>query len=317
MSFVNHDRSCTASLRSPHCVVLPMGKGFNRAKNKQAELAKKMAIAKKKPEDDVDDKTQKDRELFEKLLTTTKGAIPTEMDTDSEFIAPIKAGQGQKQKIKKPKPPNPAKELSSREKKEEEKVSQRQFFEALVDVETSHALGAIGAAQLVPWVPPYLTDCLVVFADPRTNSGDLRRTLKYLASNLRDKPDKVTQQVVFVTADSAQETRSYVSKKSLFDFQNVILCTVVTLTLFLRAPGNVCRWLQRSKVSTSIRILSDPELKFMTAYDLSGNEMDSRWSVSMLIFNTDGTRPDAVRNVDPSHATQLTLEAMKEYASKK
>lgn len=76
------------------------------------------------------------------------------------------------------------------------------------------------------------------------------------------------------------------------------------------------RWLQRSKVTTSLRIFSDPELKFMTAYDLTGNASDSRWSMSMLVFGSDGTRPEVIKNMDPPHATQMALEAMKDSASK-
>jgi hypothetical protein len=214
-------RVSSSSLRS-NGLILSMGKGFNRAKNNQAKLAKKVAvIGKQKAEnddvdvdDDDDDKKKKknDRDLFDRLLKTTKGAIPSEMDIESPFIGPIKVGQGPKQKIKKPKPPKHQLEKPSlTQQQKEEKISQRQFFEALVDVETSKALGAIGAAQLVPWVPPYLTDCLVVLADPRIRSGDLRQTMKYLISNLQDHPDKFSlqqQQVAFVTADSVQEIRS-------------------------------------------------------------------------------------------------------------
>jgi hypothetical protein len=60
------------------------------------------------------------------------------------------------------------------------------------------------------------------------------------------------------------------------------------------------RWLQRSKVSTFLRILSDPDLSFMTAYNLIGNDTDSRWSMSMLIFDSDGGKPQVVKKMDPS-----------------
>lgn len=188
----------------PKAVSLLMGKGFNRAKNKQAELAKKLANARQQ-HDPTNDIKIKQRELFDKLLTSTRGAIPTDMDTNSAFIAPIKAGQGAKKKIQKPQPKTKPSRPSSKEKKEDEKIAQRQFFEALLDMETSKVLGPIGAAQLVPWVPPYLTDCLVVFADPRANSGDLRQTLKYLISSLNNQPDKFSQQIAFITADSIPE----------------------------------------------------------------------------------------------------------------
>jgi hypothetical protein len=224
----------TTTLENKQLWQLWMGKGFNRAKNKQAELAKKMAMAKKEKQepsnsvvvdptttttttsDDVNNvkdgsnrMDDREHEVFAKLLSTTKGALPTIDDTNSAFIAPIKVGQGKKKQVIKPPPPPPPKKKKPKDPKDE-KVAQRQYFESLIDVETSSALGPIGAAQLVPWVPPYLTDCMVVFADPRTSSGDLRQTLKYLASNLKDQDEeqKLTKQVIFITADSVQETQS-------------------------------------------------------------------------------------------------------------
>jgi hypothetical protein len=38
--------------------------------------------------------------------------------------------------------------------------------------------------------------------------------------------------------------------------------------------------------------------------------------MSMLVFDNDGGKPNVVKNVDPSHATQMALEAMKDNASK-
>lgn len=186
-----------------------MGKGFNRAKNKQAELAKKMAISKNEQQQqqntafDVD----ADYKAFKKLLSNTKGAIPTEMDEDSAFIAPITAGKIKQKAKKKPKPPEPSKKKAQ---EKETRVAQRIHFESLIDVGTSNVLGAIGAAKLVPWVPPFLTDCLIVFCDPRPSSGDLRQAFKYLTSNFQDDEDstKATDQVVFISAESVEETRS-------------------------------------------------------------------------------------------------------------
>ncbi|KAG7353470.1 hypothetical protein IV203_002825 [Nitzschia inconspicua] len=275
------ERSYYRGFKRQRSALRYMGKGFNRAKNKQAELAKKLATARKEQKED--DTKKKDKDLFERLLTSTRGAIPTENDTESAFIAPIKVGQGPKHKVKTAKTPKPT-APPPKEDKEDEMVAQRQFFEQLIDLETSNALGPIGAAHLVPWVPPYLTDCLVVFADPRATSGDLRQTIKYLTSNLREQSDKFWKQVSFVTVDSVPEMRS---------------------------------WIQRTKISTSIRIFCDPDLKFMTAYGLTGKELDSRWSMSLLVFDTDGQKPETVRNVDPSHATQMALEVMKEHEPKR
>jgi hypothetical protein len=268
-------------LHRPTKTVLRMG-GFSKARSKQAELSKKAEAKTVIPAPDTNSleneessssttspnkdnsnqnnnqnnnnnkdivgrvKETQDRELFAKLLSTTRGAIPTDKDTDAAFILPMTAGKT-KAKIKQKPPPSltkvekppSAKELQ--QKQDEAKTSQRVHFESLVDVVTSRPLGAIGAAQLVPWVPPYLTDCLIVLVDPRANSGDLRQALKYVTSNLqqqqqqqqqhhhqgndkdgRDEKDAPTStsegskvknkrlrdQVIFISADSVEETKS-------------------------------------------------------------------------------------------------------------
>ena len=294
VAFAAHRTSHQSILptRSKQLCMLFMGKGFNRAKNKQADLAKKLEIARKGKEDGtlnesnqnektVNDKTM-DRELFEKLLANTKGAIPSAADTESDYFSPINVGRTKTRKVKKPKPPQPKPKASK--EKESEEISQRSFFEELIDVETSQRLGPINAAQLIPWVPPYLKDCLVVFTDPRTSSGDLRQTFKYMSSALndRDSNDKYNEQVMFVCTETVKEMKS---------------------------------WLRRSKIDRPLRVFSDPEMKFLSSYDLIGSDTDYRWSMSMLVFDTDGNL-QVFRDVDPTHASQMALQHMDEYESK-
>jgi hypothetical protein len=83
-------------------------------------------------------------------------------------------------------------------------VAKRLEFERLVSLETGQPLGAVGAAQLVPWVPPYLVNYLVVLADPRKQSGDLRQSMQFLASNLE--PEMLSQ-VIAISADPYLETK--------------------------------------------------------------------------------------------------------------
>ena len=54
----------------------------------------------------------------------------------------------------------------------------------------------------------------------------------------------------------------------------------------------------------------------MTTYNIISNE--SRWSMSMLVFDTKATTnsiPQPTLDVDPSHATQLTKEIMEKMAT--
>ena len=61
-------------------------------------------------------------------------------------------------------------------------TAQRQHFESLISIDTERPLGPIEAAKLVPWVPPYLQEYLVVVADPRSQSVEWRQAIQYLHS---------------------------------------------------------------------------------------------------------------------------------------
>ena len=290
--------------------ILHMGKGFNKARNKQADLAKKMAIAKeqnmatdfnvpststdnnkKKKEEDGDDSggdERKRREDFETLLRTTKGALPSKDVTEPAYIAPMQAGSKTKKIVPKEKPPK-KKTLEQQQQEEKEKLLkqkvfhievQRLHFESLIDVETSAPLGVIGAAKLVPWVPPYLKNCLIVFVDPRSNSNDLRRTIKYHSSSSSSDEGEV----VFVTADSVGETRSWLKRNEID--------------------------LETSSSTPKIRIFSDPGLSFMTSYDIIGDGIDHRWSMTMLVFDTNGDILQLERDVDPSRCNELVASTI-------
>jgi hypothetical protein len=242
-----------------------------KAQNKQAELAKKLASASSTKKSDTNiNKYQEDYEEFAKLLETTKGAIPRDVDKVATvaFIPDIKAGTA-KAKVKKPKP-DPHKPIPSIDP-DEEKVAHRVHFEKLIDIESSTPLGPIRAAQLVPWVPPFLSDYLIAFVDPRLSSGDLRQTVKYLIGE---------SDAIFITADSPSEIKS---------------------------------WRLRNQVAPSTRIFSDQALEWMTAYNIVGAE---RWSLAMIVFDTNGAIQRLERNVDPSRARQLVQVIIQENSSK-
>jgi len=228
-----------------------MGKGFNSAKNKQSELAKKMALAKKQQQmdtasvedelvDDDDESTQKDKDhlLFAQLLaqsqpvrservfTQSESRISEETKTHKVKAKDLKRKRRVAKESTKKKSmymtsrffelclawTNKAllgcadmmKEMDTEAPLQEGDVAQRRHFENLVSLETSQPLGPMGAAQLVPWVPPYLADYLVVLADPRRQSGDLRQTIQYLISNLTP---EILSQVIVITADPNEETK--------------------------------------------------------------------------------------------------------------
>ena len=203
-----------------------MGKGFNKARNKQAEMAEKLNIAKQQ-EGKVEEETkntmaakQPSQEDFQRLLDSTQWAIPSDIDSESAFIPDIKVGK-RKEKIKKdPQAKIDAERVAAEKKRKEQEAkkkqnAQRRYFEPLIDVDTDKPLGNIEAAKLVPWVPPYLKDCLIVMADPRPNSADLRQSIQYLTSAVEERGDNDEQsqrtvqgQVIFITSDSAREMQA-------------------------------------------------------------------------------------------------------------
>ena len=113
---------CSARLRSSQAAEntisrriqpLRMGKGFNSAKSKQLELAKKMALAKKQQQpdqeqqkgeeatsadDDYDEEEQRlqqDRARFAELFRTSKVSNPNPLYEDDELIAFSNSREGQ------------------------------------------------------------------------------------------------------------------------------------------------------------------------------------------------------------------------------
>ena len=142
----------------------------------------------------------------------------------------------------------------------------------MVSCESSAPLGPINAARLVPWVPPFVADYMVIVADPRAQSGDLRKTIQYLTSN---NPD-ILERVIAINSDDVVETTS---------------------------------WLNRSEVDTPIRIFSDRNWEWMRRY--SAVVSDGRWAMSLFIIDSSGVLRKVLRNVDPSKASQLVTDAVK------
>jgi hypothetical protein len=127
---------------------------------------------------------------------------------------------------------------------------------------------------------------------------------------------------VFMCAIKRETNQSIVFSYRIFIF-----------TLFhLKKFG--CSWLTRngllvSLTSNKIRILSDPQLSFMSSYGIIGGgggggdddededatataAADYRWSMCMLVFDTNGDTVQFERDVDPSHCTELITKTIRE-----
>jgi len=292
-------RSSTCRLTELH-----MGKGFNSAKNKQAELARKMAIAKKQSainngQDDSsagtgedpsqteeERKLEEDRARFAQMLRDSKVTNPNPFEKSDEIenrpmrlrvAARIETPKGRKTS----KAVKRRKESAATPKGEEDDVNvplregdiaRRGDFETLFCCDSGGPVGPIDAARLVPWVPPFVADYIVILADPRAQSHDLRRTVQYLTSNLA--PD-VLRHTIAINSDEVTETEA---------------------------------WIHRAEIDTPMRIFSDRNWAWMRRYSaVVGN---GRWSMSITVIDNAGVIRDVVRDVDPSKASQLVAAAI-------
>ena len=112
----------------------------------------------------------------------------------------------------------------------------------------------------------------MIIADPRAHSGDLRRAIQYLTSNMSS---DVLSQVIAISSDDVAETIG---------------------------------WLNRSKIDTPIRLFSDRNWEWMRRY--SAVVSDGRWSMSLMIIDDSGVIRKVLRDVDPSKASQLITDAV-------
>ncbi len=212
------------------CDTMPlcMGNGLNRARNKEAELRKKMERAKQQnkkeetaappPTNDEVLKEQNEEEynrlLFAELLAKSQPVVNEKTFRQSESSPKADRHKVSAKRIKRKKKAvrQQTNEQVNDDHDEDVPLQQgdtakRRHFESLVEVSATvgdQPLGAARAAQLVPWVPPYLSKFMVVVSDPRRQSGDLRQAIQYLTSNL---PPEIAHQMIVISADSNEETQ--------------------------------------------------------------------------------------------------------------
>ena len=307
---------------------LRMGKGFNSAKSKQLELAKKMALAKKQQQpdqeqqkgeeatsaDDYDEEEQRlqqDRARFAELLRTSKVSNPNPLYEDDELdslqqqsrrsmqsslkasvtarAGALKAKRSSKSKAKKSQKKDSSKISKVEREKDEDQplqegdTARRHDFEGLISCETGAALGPIVSAQLVPWVPPFTAEYLIILADPRAQSSDLRRAIQYISSNAS--PD-ILQQVIAINSDEVNITKSWIDR-----------------TKTQRGDDGS----DTEGDAALIHVFSDRNWEWMRRYSAVDN---GRWSMSMMVIDSDAVIRRVVRDVDPSQACQLLAEAI-------
>jgi hypothetical protein len=260
-------------------IALHMGKGLNSFRNKQAELKRKMEIAKQQKEidgeevpviDDVTEKTsltdieikeQNDRLRFQELLKRSASNVLNDYSSDGYL---------------------------SKDQEEEEIEAARagvdrlfegdpapvDCFEEIVNIKSENAIGRTGKERLVPWLrknPDRQRDYLIVLTDPRPKSDELRETINSLVSTL---PSDILSRMIVINADSPSENR---------------------------------RWLKKSGFDEKMDVYSDEKLEWMRAYTALG---EKRWSMTMFVIAEERIQKLA-RAVDQYAAPKVFRNAVK------
>jgi len=232
---------------------------FNKRRNKQAELMKKMELAKKQKleksgqgDSDKDTKSKmtaeeikvrNDRKRFEELLNSESVTHMSELgggtyltskqqdeEIDAAFTGVDRLFEGD------PAPIQP--------------------FQDLINFKSENAIGKAGTDRLLPWLKKNSSkDYIICICDPREKSDDLRKAMKSLPGKLRGK------KVIFVSADSPAENR---------------------------------RWVKKNEVEDA-NIYVDEKREWMRAYTALGSK---RWSMTMFIL-ADRTVQKIIRELDP------------------
>jgi len=306
--------------RSGTTTIHNMGKGFNKARNKQAELAKKIVIAKSQNQavpstsdeiktssnndrdikaqqksKDTDDNQQERMKEFETLLRTTKGAIPWGDDSGSDSGSANMNPAGSKTKKKKIVPQvNHNRSTKSKRKKDEKNNNNvgnnRNTQGVVIEARRQHFESLIDATTSAP-LGPIGAAKLVPWVGPLLKKG----------------------LIVFVDPRSnskdLRRTMLYHATSSLLDGNIDVDIAFVTAD----SVGESQAWLKRNEItpnptSNKIHILCDAQWSFMKKYEIVGDTIDHPWSMAMMAFDTKGDIVRMERDVEPSHCNQLVSD---------
>lgn len=235
-------------------------------RNKQMDLAKKMAEAKRQKEakekgldttalvddkkggnarlSDEEMKVLNDRKRFEELLNSEAATVNYSIGngnykTSSQEEEEINAFHRGVDRIMEG---DPAKEGP---------------FYDIVNIHTGNALGKDGASRMLPWLNTNQKDYLVIITDPREKSTDLRSTVKGISASLP--PDELSKLIV-INADTPSENKRYLKKNDI----------------------------------SNVNVYCDEKREWMREYTVLG---ENRWSMSVLIL-ADKRVERLVRDVD-------------------
>jgi len=265
------------NLDSKTNTALSMGKGLNKAKNSQADLAKKMALAKQQRDgadlsepvkladittaklSDEEIKKRNDMLRFDQLLKTA-GSVMNDFSGDNYLTK-----QQEEEEI------NAAR--SGADLLFVGDPAPTQCFEELVSVKSEKTIGSSGASRLVPWLRKNESrrrEYLIIITDPRMKSPELRQTMKTL---LVDLSEDILSRLIVVNADSPSENRRWIKNTGEFD------------------------------------VYCDEKMEWMRAYSALGTK---RWSITVFVV-ADEQIQKLAREVDAVQVSQTIKNMVKSF----
>lgn len=270
-----------------------------KIRNKQAELAKKLALAKEQnalkvgvdpssPDElerlsDKEMKERNDRLRFEELLQKQAASL-NDISSDGYLNKQQEEAEiDAYRKLKLHLVFFPSKSMSNRFCFTSERGLDRIFegdaapiqpFEELVNIKSENAIGDTGVKRLVPWLKNTKSDYLIIICDPRVQSQELRETLSNIKSGLSQ--DMLSKMVV-INADTPAENR---------------------------------RWLKKSNLD-DLTVFSDEKREWMRSYTALGED---RWSMTLFIIADERVQKIAreMESLSAVKVIQNAVNSMKE-----
>lgn len=252
---------------------LSMGK----MRNKQAELQRKMIMAKQQAAEkekegnsqgrkekltDEEIKETNDRKRFEELLNSHSASIGAIGEKDSE----IYLSQEQEEE-------NINAYRNGVDRLFEGDPAPVEVFEELVSMKSENAIGGSTVKRLIPWLRnTNKSDHIVIVSDPREKSPEFLNTVKILSSEI---PKEILSKIIFVNADTPAQNRRFLKKNGISD--------------------------------ANIRLFSDEKREWMQKYTALG---ENRWSMTLFIL-ADRKIQKLVRDFSQISASDVVKSAVK------
>lgn len=163
-------------------------------------------------------------------------------------------------------------------------------FPNLIKYFDSKPVGDAGTKRIVPWIKtPGSRDFVVVVSDPRPKSTELRAAMKMLAAKL---PKDLLEKIAIVSADGPGENRRFV-KKSI--------------------PSGTCRGAGANVdtgmggSATGMMLLCDEKKEWMREYTALG---EKGWSMTVFVLS-EGRVQKVARDVEDIYVVDVVKNAVK------